>query len=996
MRIRAGILLLILALVPGIALAQDSSITGGVSDGTGAVLPGVTVEVSSPVMIEGSRVAVTDGQGRFAVTTLRPGTYSVSFTLPGFSTVVTDGVELPAAFTATVNAELSVGAIEETITVSGSAPTIDVQQVRERQVVSKEVLDTLPMGKDWGAIGALTVGVAAASQDVGGVREGYMPYLNSHGGDSRDGMRMMDGMSMGNLSCGYSCTTLNSNDANTQELSYEVGAVSADVAIGGVRVNIIPKEGGNTFSGSAFANWSNSSLQGDNLTPALKAQGVQSPDVLDLIYDTSYDLGGPLVQDKLWFHAAFRAWGLQFLPSNTFYDTDPNPFVFTPGTEKGVDANYNASTSLRLTAQATEQNKFSVYFNHAFRHLPNTSVSSITTPQASRDQRNPLNYHGTATWTGTISSRVLLEAGFGGQVQDATVDPQDGFENVSHHRELSTGLRFGGSGIIRRWLEINRSYKASLSYVTGSHSMKFGMNLNEGNWRQGSLNTGPSDSWNFYYFGRPFMIVPFATPFTVAVDLNHDLGLYAQDTWTLGQTTLNLGVRWDYVRQSIPEQDTSIFVDQPPGSNAPGTWSPRRIFAPIPDAANWKDISPRFGIAHDVFGDGRTAIKGSLSRYLRVDTIAMGASRNPVNTTVISSTRRWSDANGDGYPDESELGPLANQNFGTENVTNFFDADVHSGFGNRRGNWEMSFGVEHEIAPRTSLDISFWRRVNDGFSITDNQLVSPSDFDEYCVTAPTDAKLPGGGGNQICGLYDVSPAKFGQVRNQVQLADGVGAEMTQVYNGIDISVNSRITSNLFFYGGVSTGRSAFNDCNARLDSPSVSPRVVVQEGGSGSAGGWDYDEDSNPDTLLPVGHHCAVSPPFWNPAWKLNGAYTLPGDVQVSAALQNLPGTPITALWTVSDADVTGLGRPLSGGSAEVHLVEPGTMYADRLNQLDIRVTKILDMNGGQRFKIMFDAYNMFNNSAPLGLNTTYGPQWTRPTSILLARFVKFGAQFQF
>ena len=990
--------LFLLLLLPSVALAQDSSITGEVSDNTGGVLPGVTVEVSSPVMIEGSRVAVTDGQGRFTVVGLRPGTYSVTFTLPGFSTVVRDEIELTAGFTAGVDVQLAVGAIEETITVSGQSPTIDVQQVRERQVITKEVLDTLPMSKDWAAIGALTVGINAGSQDVGGVRDAYMPHLSSHGGDSRDGMRQMDGMSMGNLSCGYSCTTMQPNDAMTEELSYEIGAVSADVAIGGVRVNIIPKEGGNTFSGSMFANFSNDSLQGNNQPQELIDRGLTEPDILESIWDQSAELGGPIVRDRLWFHGSYRRWGTKIAPTGAFFDADPNPFNYEAGTEPGVDELYNQSVSLRLTYQANQRHKFSAYYNTNPRHVPFIGVSNVTTPQASRDQRNPLNYHTTATWTGTLSSRMLVEAGVGAQVQDATVDPQPGQEVFSHFRELTTGKRFGGSGIIRRWLEVNKSYKAAVSYVTGSHSFKIGMNLNEGRWRQGNLNTGPSDSWNFLLGGRPFLIVPFATPYTVAVDLNNDLGLYAQDTWTIGNTTLNLGLRWDYVKQSVPAQDTSIFVDQAPGSNAAGTWAPIRMFDPVPSAADWKDISPRIGVAHDVFGDGRTAIKATVSRYLRVDTIAMGASRNPVNTVAISDQRTWDDANGDFFPDENELGPFANDRFGTTDITTFFDEDVYSGFGNRRSNWEYSIGIEHEIFTRTSVAVSYWRRTQRGLSITDNTLVNPGDFDEYCVTAPVDAGLPGGGENRICGLYDLNPDKRGQVLNQIQLAEPLGLEMKQGFDGIDFSLNSQISNDLFFYGGVSTGRTTFNDCNARVDNPSVSPRTFVEAGGAGSSGGWDYEVDDNGSIELPVGHHCDISPPFWHPSIKLTGAYTMPYDIQVSAAMQNLPGIPIRAVWTIDDTNVQGLGRPLSGGSAEVELVQPGTLYADRVNQLDVRLTKIFELNNGQRFKVMFDAYNLFNDAASLVFpeDHPYGPNWQVPENILLARFVKFGAQFNF
>lgn len=996
MRLRGACLSTLLLLAAAPAAAQDSGIAGAVTDDTGGVLPGVAVEAASPVLIEGARLAITDARGRYAFTALRPGVYTVTFTLTGFTTVVREGVELTAGFTAPLNAALAVGALEETVTVSGRSPVIDVQRVQERQVVTRDVLDSLPMNKDWGAIGALTVGVAPESQDVGGVRDSYMPYLAAHGGDTRDGMRQMDGLTMGNLSCGYSCTTLNANDAQTEELSYEIGAISADVAIGGVRVNIIPKEGGNTFSGSAFGNFSDRRFQGDNLGQDLIDAGLRSPDVVSSIWDTSFDLGGPVVRDRLWFHGAYRNWGLKKLPANTFYDTDPNDFVFEPDlTRPGVDEQYDQSASLRFTWQATRGNKFAVYYNGAPRHQPYQGISNRRTPEAARDQRNPLNWHGTTTWTGAVGNRILLEAGMGMQVQDATIDPQPDAPRLHAVRELTTGIDFRGVGFSRRWNEVHRAYKASMSYVTGSHNLKFGMTLDEGTWRQGTDIIGPTDSLLFTLGGAPILIAAFATPYNVEVDLAADLGLYAQDAWTIDRTTFNLGLRWDYVRQDIPAQDTSRFVDSPTGSVGPGTWAPTRRWDAIPNAANWTDLSPRIGVAHDLFGDGRTALKGSVSRYLRVDTIGMSASRNPVNASVTSATRSWRDLNGDFFPDEEELGPYSNANFGRSVLTNVFAEDVYSGFGTRRHNWEYSVGVEQEILPRTSIDVAYWRRAQGNFSVTDNVLVEPGDFDPYCVTAPDDPRLPGGGGYEVCGLHDVNPASFGQVRNEIIRADTNGYAMSQVFDGLDVTVNSRVSGDLFFYGGVNFGRTRFDDCGARPDDPAAPPTLALTAGGAGTGGGWDVQEAAG--IILPRGHHCRVDPPFFRPGWKLSGAYTLPYDVQISGFWQNLPGVPILATWNAPVSAIEpSLGRPLAGGAgtAEVHLIAPGTLFADRLNQLDVRVSKIFRLDAGREVRLMLDAYNLLNDDAPLAVNDTYGSQWQVPESILLARFVKFGAQF--
>ena len=254
-----------LVCTPAAAWAQGSGITGLVRDTSGAVLPGVTVEASSPALIEKARTVTTDTQGRYSIVDLRPGVYTVTFTLTGFSTVRREGIELTASFTAPLNADMRVGSLEETITVSGDAPIVDTTNVVRRQVVDSETIQSMPTSKNWSTIGVMTVGVFSNQNDVGGSSGEHQNQLKAHGGSFNDRLVQMDGLMIANMACNYSCVGVSTNDASTQELSYEIGAISAETGGGGVRVNIIPKEGGNSFSGSAFANYSSKSLQSSNL-----------------------------------------------------------------------------------------------------------------------------------------------------------------------------------------------------------------------------------------------------------------------------------------------------------------------------------------------------------------------------------------------------------------------------------------------------------------------------------------------------------------------------------------------------------------------------------------------------------------------------------------------------------------------------------------------------------------------------------------------------------
>ena len=697
-------------------------------DSSGAVLPGVTVEASSPALIEKTRTVATDTQGRYNIVDLRPGTYSVVFTLTGFTTVRRDDVQLSAAFTANINVDLKVGSIEETITVSGETPIVDTQNVIKRQIVDRDVIEAMPTSKNWSTLGVMTVGVFSNQNDVGGSAGEHQNQLKAHGGSFNDRIVQLDGLMIANMACNYACTGISTNDASTEEISYEFGAISAETGGGGVRVNIIPREGGNSFSGTAFFNYASAGLQGNNVDDELRAQGVTTADSIKRINDGSFALGGPIMRDRLWFWTAYRFWGYEQIRTNTFYEKNPFDFVFDPDPGRpGTETQENGSMDLRLTWQISPRNKLSGYYNFAPRNTNHWTLGSTIQPDASNLQNLPVNHFETVTFRSTISSTLLFEAAAGNMTEIWTREPVEDSETSTGYPvvEQTTGVNFRayGATFSRNYTSL-RSYRSSLAYMTGSHAFKAGMTLQEGPAVTDVYTS--HDTGLIVRNGAPFQVTVRTTPYTARERLVADLGVYLQDTWTFNRFTANLGVRFDYLNNKVEKQ-----------SAAGGTWIGPRSFDELVDVPNFTDVGPRVGLVYDLFGNGKTAIKGTVSRYILPSTVGTARLLNPFNTSVNNATRPWGDTNGDGIPQASELGALSNNAFGQVNVATRYDEATIRGFGNRRGNWEYSASVTQEVMPRLSVDVAYYRRTQVNFTATDNLDVAPADFQPYCVTAPT-------------------------------------------------------------------------------------------------------------------------------------------------------------------------------------------------------------------------------------------------------------------
>jgi hypothetical protein len=491
----------------------------------------------------------------------------------------------------------------------------------------------------------------------------------------------------------------------------------------------------------------------------------------------------------------------------------------------------------------------------------------------------------------------------------------------------------------------------------------------------------------------------FATPYTFKNDQGHDFGLFAQDKWTMKQLTLSYGLRFDYFRSSFPDQTltpaTALMALSPTAAASPRntlqTCATQSVLCGS-DNLNWKDITPRFGLAYDLKGDGKTAVKFSANKYVAgVTANGTGATANPVSRLVNSGARTWTDgSNGnpkDNIPQCDPLNQAANGEcaayagssigFGTLTQAAVTDSSLKTGWNKRSYNWEFSAGVQQQLAPRVSLEVSYFRRLFGNFTVVDNLNLAPSNFDTFSVIAPVDSRLGDRSGQTISGFYDVNTASKSIVTNNstVLVKDLPGnPNQIQHWNGVDINVNARLKNGVLLQGGISTGRNSTNNCAV----------VALVPESLGNTAQSD----------------CAVTEPFETQA-KVIAVYTVPKiAVQVAGTFQSIPGAFLQSVFTLTSANIatnSTLGRALnaSGAQKTANLLPGDTsLLAERLNQLDLRFAKILRY-GRTRTNLSVDIFNALNADTISTYSTAYETLW-KPSTILQARFVKFSAQFDF
>jgi hypothetical protein len=821
--------------------------------------------------------------------------------------------------------------------------------------------------------------------------------MSVHGLSASQVTTQVDGMMVNGLD-GDGAVQNYFNNMMSQEMSYQTAGAGSDVSGGGVRLNMIPKEGGNKFSGAFFGAWSDGAWQSNNLTPALQARGLSIPDRISKIFDFNGSLGGPIKKDTLWFFTSARAWGVNapiadtyYTPAGSNYATSyPQCLSKAVRCEQGIDDQHIKSALARLTWQISQKHKLGAYYDKVAKDRGHGMNAGDDPATASQIWTSPNYLTGSAKLTSTLTSRLLLEGGYSFNKEEYNIVNQPGvlkprgtpawYAGASRN-DLSLGTRYTSLAVQQGQYPDRYNLQGSMSYVTASHNLKGGAQWNWGPYRR--TRVANADLVQRYQTvggvnGVPVSVQILNTPVDYTDRLNADLGIFAQDAWTMNRMTINVGARFEYFNSEVS-----------PSTSGAGRFVQERTFNRIPMPV-WKDIAPRFGVVYDLFGDAKTAIKAGFNKYEQAQTINFADQFNPL--TLTSSVVSWTDLNKDDIA-QGELGCVYLTAACEINL-----AQLPAGFGARAlvspnpdtkrvYNLEGTLGVQHELMPGFQLNAGWFHRTFHNLPRQTNTLQTFSDYTLVNVVSPLDGS--------IIPMYNVSAAANSRVNNVVSTDN----DQKEWYNGYEVSFTARLPRGATLFGGTTAERMLWTLCN----------------------------EQSNPNNLLYCDSRNSGIP--FRTQFKLAGSYPLPYGVQVSGSFQSIPGyllgcaapcaipsptslpsvsapAGLGTVWLLSRTttyapDCKGPCTPgalvipnMTVANLSVPLVPPGTDFAERVNQLDLSVAKWFQV-GRIRLQGQFDMFNALNLSAVTAVRTlNFGTSsYMQPSSVLQGRIIRFATQ---
>ena len=963
--------------------------------------------------------------GQYSIVALPPGTYKVTFTLPGFAVVVREGVEMTGTGTITINADLRVSNLQETITVTGETPVVDVRSTRREAVLSSDVVAALPASR---GVGNLLMAVPGISlQIVNSGADPRMTMFTARGGNGNEGTVQIDGMNVGAVFNGGGTSEFGYDTAAASEVVVTVGGATGEADRGAPSINLLPKSGGNTFSGTVFGNTAGSWSQGSH-------ENVSFPKLYNQ-WDVSYAMGGPIVRDKLWFYGTLKSRAQHTAVPNVRANANMNnsAWEYIPNDAVEVRAsNSKKIGQVRLTTQATPRHKFSFFIDWQGA----CEGSSLTTgggclepgddwialgsvfasPEAAGnwDDRERILQ---GNYSSPVTNRLLLEAGisqltskWGGQVPyGARTDAIPVVEQAANAttRVPFANFTYRGLGTSPTLEQFHNSYRASASYVTGAHNMKFGYQGAYLVHYQWTNAYGPQLQYRFNS-GIPNQVTIRETQAqSNRVMFN---AFYAQDQWSVGRLTLQGALRFDRAWSWHPAGQSSIglgpsFVSKLEGPAATGpVWlaQPFVVQDRRDSVTGYKDFSPRVGAAYDVFGTGKTSLRVNWGKYLRAANAENTYLQlNPASTFQFNTSINWTDTDNDKVvdcnlrdPNTPSTGDVCggwnNRDFGSALSATRVNPDIMSGWGVRPVDQQFNISVQQEVLPRVSVEVGYARRSWDNIYYTHSEGLTSASYDVIDFPIPQHPDLPGGGGG-TARYQIINQAGQTAFPNNIFTNAPAGVDDTYSWQGMDLNVNARMRNGLTIQGGTTSGAGRQEFCGVWA----AYPNLV----GNNRLDACDIEEE-------------------WTTNFRGLAWYTIPRvDVLVSTIMRSTLGADAgggftgfasngfsqSANYIVPAAVITPiLGRPLANNAPNVtlNLVKQGDVYRPRINAVDFRFAKIVRFSG-MRATIGVDLFNAFNAATPITVNQNFNPAvtpntWLATTNVLSPRFTRFQFSLDF
>lgn len=943
--------LALLAAVPAFA-QQTGTITGTASDEQAAVLPGVTVTVDSPALIT-PRSTTTGAGGSYSHPALPPGDYTVTFALSGFQTVVQEGVRVSVARTLEVNASMGISGVEETVTVTGEAPVVDVRSATVQTNIERELLEAVPTGRNPWVMAGMVPGMVTGRMDVGG-SNGMQQYSMEIFGSSASMQSFnVDGLKVNWPGGDGGWTMQYYGFSMYEEFNFQTSTHSAESDTGGVLMNMVVKSGGNEFSGDAIALYNATSLQGEPVETGANpiTRGI----------DVNGTLGGPIVQDKAWFFTAYRHW---------IHDQE----VSVPADYVGpqpIDDNLIRNLSGKFTWQPTDADRIAVTLQRNWKqrfHRRDPPYRAVPDELARFQDQWADNYIG--SYNRVIGDTALLDLRFGkmtgvtpyilyseycgipvDEYPDARPCTENDISVIDPVRlEMFNADRRGESWGPNHRNQFNGSLTYYLDTAGGSHNFKVGGQASREYHETRQFRSG--DAHGILEDGVPTQVDISRTPRTSHQRLN-TWAVYAQDAWTIGdRLTLNLGVRLDGIYGYVPVQ-----------SSPAGTWAALseqlsdavfEVTSEIQGLPDWPmNVGPRLSFAYDLFGDGRAALKGGWGRYYTQTGSALSGSANP---NGYSSARvGWNDLDGDRLVDLGPSGTLVDSpELDLSKFTGFTGgaSTVYDRDANRPYSDDISLGVDMTLGTDVSFSATYHRRHHRDSLGRLNQ-ARPSSA--YTLTSFECATCP----QATYEVYELQEAYRGLQDSVVTSVPFLQSD----YNGVAFQLQKRLSNNWQILGGAT-----FSSHKGVVHSP---PR--------------DNTDWNNPNRLINRENGSVLT----DLPWVVNfaGSYQAPWDVQLGFNYRARAGNPL-----VATARATGLVQ----GSESIYAYERGDERTDSITSLlDFNVRKMVDL-GDARFEVGVDAGNIFNSQPAESLNTTFGSRYLSPTRSLTPRIVRFTVKLLF